>query len=99
MFATNKRRQNLKRTRRVEVIRYRRRSAHIMDEAALGSEITDEQSAIESLLKIHSPIESSSEKTITPEQEPCRGDDPCVVQGRTPLSLLRRLMRMTHSVR
>jgi hypothetical protein len=85
----------VKRTRRVEVIRYRRRSAHIQDENDLEFQLAAEQAALDALLKIHSPVESS-DKTIDTKQEVSPSNDPCVAPRRTPMALIRLLMRRRH---
>jgi hypothetical protein len=82
----------VKRTRRVEVIRYRRRSALIQDDNDLEFQIAAEQAAMDALLKIQGPIEPS-DKTIDPKQEKSPSNDPCVARRRTPMSFIRLLMR------
>jgi len=60
----------LKRTRRVEVIRYSRRSTLISSEAALEHDLTAEQAAIDVLLGIPSTIESTVEAVTGADVEP-----------------------------
>ena len=60
----------MKRTLRVEVIRYSRRSTLISNEAALERDLTAEQAAIDVLLGIPSTIESSVEAVTGADVEP-----------------------------
>ena len=52
------RENTLKRTRRVEVIRYSRRSTVISDEAAFETDLAEKQPGIEALLGMHWASES-----------------------------------------
>ena len=83
----------MKRTRRVEVIRYRRRSALIQDEGDLGFRLPAEEEAMDALLKVYHMIESS-EKSIDTEREVAHSNDPCAIQKRSPASILRLLTRL-----
>jgi len=98
MKTTLQKEETLKRTRRVEVIRYSRRSTLISsDELALEADVTAEQAAIDVLLGISCAIETPLEEPDfqRPDHRGRRaGDiDPGGIQKRRPLRFLKRLIR------
>jgi hypothetical protein len=97
-LATNPKGGTLKRTRRVEVIRYSRRSTVIGNEVPCERDLNEEQAAIDVLLAIPCTIEPPIE--VTSEfQKPDREEgstaaiDPGAVQKRQALRFLKKLVR------
>lgn len=97
-LATDPKGGTLKRTRRVEIIRYRRRSTVIDNELPCERDLTAEQAAIDVLLAIPCTIDPPIE--VTSEfQKPDREEgstaaiDPGAVQKRRPLRFLKKLVR------
>jgi hypothetical protein len=83
----------LKRTRRVEVVRYSRRSTVIYDEAVLESDLAAEQAVVDTLLGLPPVIESPGQETSAAEQQVTGAHAPGVVHRRRPLGFLKRLIR------
>ena len=83
----------MKRTRRVEVIRYSRRSTVISNELALEAELTTEQAAIDVLLGIPDTFESPVEETSGGEQQLSGAVIPVVVERHRLLRFLKKLVR------
>jgi hypothetical protein len=92
VLATDKE-ETLKRTRRVEVIRYSRRSTLISNDTALEPDLTAEQAAIDVLLGMPCPIESPVEEISGAEPQPSEAGDAGVVQKRRPLRFLKNWIR------
>jgi hypothetical protein len=89
----SKRRTLLKRTRRVEVIRYSRRSSVTSNEVAFEPDLTAEQEAIDILLGIPSNIECPIEDASSAGRQVSDVGVSGVVQRHRPLRLLKRLIR------
>jgi hypothetical protein len=85
--------ETLKRTRRVEVTRYSRRSMLISNDVALEPDLTAEQAAIDVLLGIPCPIESPVEEISGAEPQPAEAGDLGAIQKRRPLKLLKNWIR------
>lgn len=83
----------LKRTRRVEVIRYSRRSTVVSDEVAFERELAGEQPAFDVLLKIPGPTESATDDISSAEDQAPSGVSADVAQRPQPLRFLKRLIR------
>lgn len=81
----------MKRTRRVEVVRYSRRSTVICDEVLLESDLTAEQAVVDAVLGLPPAIESPGQETRAAEQRVT--GVPGVVPRRWPLRFLKRLIR------
>ena len=83
----------MKRTRRVEVIRYSRRSTLISNEVAWESDLAAEQVAIDLLLGMPDVTESPVEETKGAEKQTYAAGVPAVAHRRRPLRFLKRLIR------
>jgi hypothetical protein len=82
----------LKRTRRIEVIRYSRRSTRAGNEVALEPDSAAEQAAIDLLLEIPCAIEPAIEKTPDAEKQISATEVPAATNRRRPLRFLKRLI-------
>jgi len=83
----------LKRIRRVEVIRYSRRSTVICDKAVLEPDLAAEQTVVDALLGLPPVIESPGQEASAAEQQVTGAHAPRVVHRRRPLRFLKRLIR------
>ena len=71
----------MKRTRRVEVIRYSRRSTLISNEVGLEAELADEQAAIDVLLGMARMVEPSIEETGRAPRQLTGAHVPCSIRS------------------
>ena len=83
-LAKKQKEQTLKRTRRVEVIRYSYRSTVISSEVALEPDLSTKQAAIDLLLEIPGTIETRVKTASTAERQLSDADVPAVVLRRRP---------------
>ena len=83
----------MKRTRRVEVVRYSRRLTVICDDAALESDLAAEQAMINALLELPPATELPGQETSAVEQQVAGAHVPGAVYRRWPLRLFKRFIR------